>query len=82
MLDPPPIARLTDIVDAIALIFAEMEGVSITAFETDRRKQWIVERGLEIVPEASRHLTEDMKARHKQIPWPRVAGIGNVLRHE
>ena len=23
-----------------------------------------------------------MKARHAQIPWPKVAGIGNVLRHE
>lgn len=23
-----------------------------------------------------------MKARHPQIPWRKVAGIGNVLRHE
>jgi uncharacterized protein with HEPN domain len=23
-----------------------------------------------------------LKARHASIPWPKVAGIGNVLRHE
>jgi len=23
-----------------------------------------------------------MKARHTHIPWPKVAGIGNVLRHD
>jgi uncharacterized protein with HEPN domain len=82
MNDPPPVARRTDIVDAIGLTFAEMEGVSIAAFETDRRKQWIVERGLGIISDASRHLTEDMKARHPQIPWPKVGGIGNVLCRE
>jgi uncharacterized protein with HEPN domain len=23
-----------------------------------------------------------MKTRHPEIPWPKVAGIGNVLRHD
>ena len=31
--------------------------------------------------EASRHLTDEMKARHPEIPWQKVAAIGNVLRH-
>jgi uncharacterized protein with HEPN domain len=41
-----------------------------------------VERGIEIIPEASRRLSTGMKNRHPEIPWPNVAGIGNVLRHE
>ena len=32
--------------------------------------------------EASRRLTDELKARHPEIPWAKVAGIGNVLRHE
>jgi uncharacterized protein with HEPN domain len=40
-----------------------------------------VERGIEIISEASRHLTDEMKARHPEIPWQKVAAIGNVLRH-
>ena len=44
-------------------------------------KSWLVERGIEIISEASRHLTDDIKERRSEIPWPKVAGIGNVLRH-
>jgi hypothetical protein len=29
----------------------------------------------------SRHLPPELKARHPAIPWQKVAGIGNVLRH-
>jgi uncharacterized protein with HEPN domain len=50
--------------------------------ETDKRKRWLIERGIEIISEASRHLNEDLKARHPEIPWPKVAGMGNILRHE
>jgi uncharacterized protein with HEPN domain len=37
---------------------------------------------IEIISEASRHLSDELKARHPEIPWPKVAGIGNVLRHD
>lgn len=77
-----PVARLTDIVEAIELIRSEMADVSLAAFEHDIRKRWLVERGIEIISEASRRLTAALKARHPEIPWPKVAGIGNVLRHE
>ena len=77
-----PVARLTDIVEAIELIREEMAGVTLSAFEHDRRKRWLVERGIEIISEASRRLSAEMKSRHAGIPWPKVAGIGNVLRHE
>jgi len=82
MAERSSLLRLTDIVDAIALINSEMAGVSLGAFEPDKRKRWIVERGIEIISEASRHLTPELKARHPGIPWSKVAGIGNVLRHD
>lgn len=74
--------RLTDIVDAIEFITAEMAAVSLPAFQADRRKRWIVERGVEIISEASRHLPDELKARHPYIAWHKIAGIGNILRHE
>lgn len=82
MAEISPTARLTDIVDAIGLIQSEMADVTLDSFENDRRKRWLVERGIEIISEASRRLSIDMKARHPEIPWPKVAGIGNILRHE
>ena len=77
-----PVARLTDILEAIELIQSDMADVTLDAFEADLRKRWLVERGLEIISEASRRLPATMKTRHAEIPWPKVAGIGNILRHE
>jgi len=76
------VARLTDMLEAIELIGEEMGGVTLPDFESDRRKRWLVERGLEIVSEASRRLPAALKARHASIPWEKVAAIGNVLRHD
>ena len=58
-----------------------MADLSLEAFEAEWRRHWIVQRGIEIVSEASRHLPAEMKAKHPAIPWSKVAGIGNVLRH-
>ena len=73
--------RLVDIAEAVARIGTALDGISLDEFEADWQKRWIVERGLEIISEASRHLDPDMKARHQEIPWRKVAGIGNILRH-
>jgi uncharacterized protein with HEPN domain len=58
--------RLTDIIEAIDRIRSEMAGVTIEAFEADWRKRWLVERGVEIISEASRHLTDELKSRHPE----------------
>lgn len=75
------IPRLTDIIEAIERIHDVLENTPLEAFESDWRMQWLVQRGVEIISEASRHLTAELEARHPDIPWQKVAGIGNVLRH-
>jgi uncharacterized protein with HEPN domain len=74
--------HLSDIVEAIARIREAIGDTSLDAFESDWKKQWLVQRGAEIVSEASRRLPEALKARYPEIPWRKVAGIGNVLRHD
>lgn len=77
-----PLARLTDILEAIELIVSELRGVELRALESDRRKRWLIERGIEIISEASRRLPDTLKARHPELPCRKVAGIGNILRHD
>ena len=76
------IPRLTDMIEAIERVRDLLADLSLDAFEADWQRQWLVERGVEIISEASRHLTDELKARHPEIPWNKVAGIGNVLRHD
>lgn len=73
--------RLADIIEAIAHIRSVLDGVSLDVFEGDWQKRWLVERGVEIISEASRYIPDEIKARHPGIPWAKVAGIGNILRH-
>lgn len=75
------IPRLTDIIEAIERINEVLGDTPLDVFEIDWQRQWLVERGVEIISEASRHLTAELKARHPEIPWQKVAGIGNMLRH-
>jgi uncharacterized protein with HEPN domain len=76
------LARLTDMIEAIERVGALLADMPLDTFEADWRAQWLVERGVEIVSEASRHLPDGLKERHPGIPWRRVAGIGNILRHD
>ncbi|WP_247517333.1 DUF86 domain-containing protein [Bradyrhizobium sp. 190] len=52
----------------------------------DYQRSWVlrsaVERGVEVISEASRHLEQKLKTPHKEVRWKDIAGIGNVLRHE
>lgn len=69
-------------VEAIERISTVTAGLSLEAFEADWQTQWLVQRGIEILSEASRRLPSSLKVRHPEIPWRKVAGIGNVLRHD
>lgn len=73
--------RLMDIIEAIDHIRESLRGLSLEDFEKSWQKRWLIERGVEIVSEASRRLPDDLKDRHPGIPWRKVAGIGNVIRH-
>ncbi len=73
---------MADIVEAIERIKLVVEGLTLETFENDWRLRWLVERGLEVISEASRRLPDELKARHRDIPWRKIAGIGNVLRHD
>ncbi|MBX9843987.1 MAG: DUF86 domain-containing protein [Xanthobacteraceae bacterium] len=42
---------------------------------------YAIVRGLEIISEASRRLSPELKARHPEIPWRDMAAAGNFYRH-
>jgi uncharacterized protein with HEPN domain len=73
---------LSDIVDNIELARTFLSDLSFEAFKTDLKTVYAVTRCLEIISEASRRLSIDLKSRHPEIAWDRMASAGNIYRHE
>ncbi len=68
--------------DAIDGIEQTLAGADFDMFQRSWSMQRAIERGLEIVSEASRGIEGEAKARFSDVPWDQIAGIGNILRHE
>src|SRR5882757_7412364 len=73
---------LRDILHHIDLAMGFVEGFDRETFKADIRSVYAVTRCLEIISEASRRLSADLKARHPGIAWKQMAGAGNVYRHD
>ena len=70
------------LLEAVAHIETDIQGLDYDDFRADRRTRQLVERNLEIVSESSRRIPEPLKAKETDIDWRSIAGIGNVLRHD
>jgi uncharacterized protein with HEPN domain len=73
---------LVAIRENILLAQSFIGGLGQDAFADDRKTVYAVIRCLEIISEASRRVSEQVKARHPAIPWDRIAAAGNVYRHD
>ena len=74
--------RLRHIQLAIAAIEDYVSGHDERSFADNRLLIDAVERNLERISEASRHIPEPLKVANPTVPWRDIAGIGNVLRHD
>lgn len=70
-----------DMLDAIAVARTAVADLGFDQFAQAPVNRLAVERSIEIVSEASRRVAAELKESEPAIPWPKVAAIGNVLRH-
>jgi uncharacterized protein with HEPN domain len=75
-------SRLNDIMRAIDGAAETIGGADFETFQSTFYMSRTIERCVEIVSEATRHVPEEFRARHPEIPWRQIAGVGNVLRHD
>ena len=74
--------RAVHVKDAIEGIGEVLKGKTRDEALADRKTWLAFERLLEIVSEASRHISEEMKIEFgRDVPWRDIADLGNVLRH-
>lgn len=74
--------RLSDIREEIAGIRDLTKDAAPASFAANRAMKRAVEHALLIVAEAAKHIPDNIKATHPEVPWQKIHGLGNMLRHE
>ena len=72
---------LRHILDAIGKIESYV-AVGRDVFMSTSHWQDAVIRQLEIVGEATKNLSRDLRSRYSEIPWRRIAGLRDILTHD
>jgi len=75
-------AYLKHILEAITNIEKFVEDLTKEGFFENVEKQYAVLRGLEIIGEATKNLSKDLKVKYREIPWREIAGMRDKLIHE
>jgi uncharacterized protein with HEPN domain len=77
-----PRARLEHILFHIRGVEATVAGISFETFTSAYHLERTVERAVQIISEAIKALPPELLTRHPDVIWPKLIGIGNLLRHE
>jgi len=75
-------AYLKHILDAISRIEEYTEGYSKEDFERDYKTQDAVIKQFEIIGEASRRISEEMRGKYPDVSWHKAIGMRNILIHD
>ncbi len=73
--------RLRHILDAIDAIEGYVHEVDEEQFSLDAMRHDAVIRQIEIIGEATTHLTDELRAENPDIPWKKIVGTRNRLIH-
>lgn len=79
---PTDKARLLHIADAITEIENYVEDMEFTDFEQDSKTRFASIKQLEIIGEASYHLTSELKNKYPDISWAPIIALRHILVHE
>ena len=72
---------LHDILDAIKDIESFIDNLSYDEFVNDRKTLNAVIRSIEVIGEATKNLPGQIKEKHPDLPWKRMASMGDKLVH-
>ena len=72
---------LADILEAIERATGYAAGLTHEQFLADRRTQDAVVRNLEVIGEAAKNLSRELRARHPEVPWKVLVGVRDRMIH-
>lgn len=79
---PRDAAALADLLDAARTILSHAAGASETEFRTNRVLQDAVLYRINVIGEAARRLSEDIRSQHPEVPWRDIIAMRNRVVHD
>lgn len=73
---------LTHMLEEVDFVLAHTAGHTLETFTADEVLRRAVLRSLEILGEATKNLSEDLRSAHPEVEWSRIAGLRDVLIHQ
>lgn len=74
--------RLLHILDAIDEIESYIVNIEIEDFFNNSMVRFACIKQLEIIGEASNHISDDIKSKYSHVSWEEIISLRNVLVHE
>ncbi len=72
---------LEDVFDAIRKVRAYTAGCSSETFAADEKTVDAVVRNLEMIGEAVKNIPDDVRRKHPDVQWRKIAGLRDILIH-
>lgn len=73
--------RLRDILEAIERIERYTSKGREEFMQDELIQTWVVHH-IQIIGEAARKLTEEVRSEHDEVPWPAIIAMRNILVHD
>ncbi len=73
---------LRHILDAITIIEGYLRGINESKFKATSLLQDGAIRQIEIIGEAVRHISKDLRKTYPEVPWEDIAGMRDKLIHD
>lgn len=73
---------LKDLLDAVEKIQNFIRDLEFEDFKGDDKTKFAVIRGLEIIGEATKHVSEEVRIKYPEVPWKEMAGMRDILAHD
>ncbi len=74
--------RVQHILDAIAEVETYLATISFEDFLSNSEKRFATAKQIEIIGEACKHITTDLKLAFPEIEWSSINGFRNISIHE